>query len=150
MPTGWASVRQSFDGRYTYTVPYSLHSSFSQLARALDLFRPRECQATSNTAPAAMAKLHALARPYIDPSPPWVGVDKRRSTSDAIVATRPVGFRLPSASELAAALPAAIAECKERMAVRSVTFEGKLAKGKDEADADGDDEKDAEGDDGES
>ncbi len=56
---------------------------------------------------------------------------------EAIVATRPTGFRLPSLSALEAELPEAIAACKDDkgrklMSQTVATFEGELRKGKDE------------------
>jgi CRISPR-associated protein Csb1 len=50
----------------------------------------------------------------------------------AIAATKPTGFLLPSLPDLEAALPAAIAACKEQMVQTTITFEGELKKGKDE------------------
>lgn len=51
---------------------------------------------------------------------------------EAIVATRPTGFRLPTLSDLEAALPDAIAACGELMVHTLITFEGELKKGTDE------------------
>jgi CRISPR-associated protein Csb1 len=66
----------------------------------------------------------------------------------AIRATRPEGFELPSLDDLEKSLPAAIEGCAKAMAHRTVSFEGKLEKGKDEPlqvedenDESGDDEK---------
>ena len=75
---------------------------------------------------------------------------------DAIVATRPVGFRLPELVELERALPGAIAECKELMVHTTVAFDGELKKGKDDkekvandADVDGEEAADEDGTNGE-
>ncbi|MHB8874393.1 MAG: type I-G CRISPR-associated RAMP protein Csb1/Cas7g [Myxococcaceae bacterium] len=51
---------------------------------------------------------------------------------NAIIATRPAKFRLPSLADIEAALPEAIAACKELMKQTTVTFEGELKKGKDD------------------
>jgi CRISPR-associated protein Csb1 len=75
--------------------------------------------------------------------------------SNAIVATRPAGFRLPDLADLEKALPGAIGECKELMVHTTVSFDGELKKGKDDkkasddADADADDAADEDGADGE-
>lgn len=74
---------------------------------------------------------------------------------DAIVATRPAGFRLPDLAALEKALPGAIGECKELMVHTTVAFEGELKKGKDDkkpsenGDEDADDVADEDGADGE-
>jgi len=52
-------------------------------------------------------------------------------TSEAIVATKPSGFRLPSAKDIAEALPAAIVACKDLMTVTTVKFNDELKKAKD-------------------
>ncbi len=71
---------------------------------------------------------------------------------EAIVGTRP-DFRLPKLDQLEAALPTAIAECKELMLHTTVKFDGELKKGKDDgkesADADEEDGADEDGADGE-
>lgn len=51
---------------------------------------------------------------------------------DAIVATRPEKFELPTLSELEAALPVFIGECKSLMTHETVSFDGELKKGKDD------------------
>jgi len=61
----------------------------------------------------------------------------------AIVASRPVGFTLPSVAALEAELPAAIAQCAPHMTAETVVFADELKKGK-ESDS-GDDAADAEG-----
>ncbi len=61
---------------------------------------------------------------------------------DVIVATRPAGFRLPSLADLEKAVREAIAACKEQMKQATVTFDGKLTKGKDEKAANDGDERD--------
>lgn len=66
-------------------------------------------------------------------------------TRDEVLATRPGGFRLPSLVDLEAALPAAIAACKEQMTQTTITFEGELQKGKDDKSKD-DDAKDGDDD----
>jgi CRISPR-associated protein Csb1 len=72
---------------------------------------------------------------------------------EAIVATRPEKFELPSLSDLEVALPAFIAECKGLMTHETVTFDGELKKGKDDKSsgtADGEEAtEDDEGDNGE-
>jgi CRISPR-associated protein Csb1 len=66
---------------------------------------------------------------------------------DAIVATRPEAFALPTLEAIESALPAFVAECASRMTHQTVTFEGELKKGKDEASSgdenEGDDNDDA-------
>lgn len=47
-----------------------------------------------------------------------------------ILAQRPVAWNLPGADQLEAALRSAIGQCKDRMEVTTVTFEGELRKGK--------------------
>ena len=64
---------------------------------------------------------------------------------DDIVASRPKTFKLPSLSELEAAVKIAIAECKESMIHTTVTFEDELKKAKDTQDTN-----DAAGDDADS
>ena len=51
---------------------------------------------------------------------------------EAIIATRPARFQLPSLVDLEAALPQAIAACKQLMKQTTITFEGDLKKGKDD------------------
>ena len=48
-----------------------------------------------------------------------------------VVASRPKGFKLPSLTDLEAAVKTAIAGCKDLMAHTTVTFEDELKKGKD-------------------
>jgi CRISPR-associated protein Csb1 len=50
-----------------------------------------------------------------------------------IRSTRPKGFELPSLDDLEKSLPAAIKECAGAMTHRTVSFEGKLEKGKEES-----------------
>jgi CRISPR-associated protein Csb1 len=50
---------------------------------------------------------------------------------DAIVAIRPMEFQLPSLTAIEAALPEAIAACKDKMTQKTVVFESDLKKGKD-------------------
>jgi CRISPR-associated protein Csb1 len=68
---------------------------------------------------------------------------------DAIVATRPSGFKLPSLADLEAELPKAIEACQAQMEQTVIAFEGELKKGKDEktkGDKPGDNEDEGEGD----
>jgi len=51
--------------------------------------------------------------------------------SNACVARRPDGFELPSAADLARDVQAAIAACRDRMVVTTVTFNDELKKAKD-------------------
>ena len=62
--------------------------------------------------------------------------------SEDIRSTMPKGWTLPSLEELVPDLQSAIAKCKHRMTVTSMTFEDKIKKGKSQDEAD-DDERDA-------
>jgi CRISPR-associated protein Csb1 len=53
-----------------------------------------------------------------------------------IVATKPAGFALPSAADLAKGLAEAIAAANDQMPVTTVTFNDELKKAKDEANKD--------------
>jgi len=69
---------------------------------------------------------------------------------DNIAASRPVGFTLPSLTELEGtekqpgALQTAITECKDVMTHSTATFEGELKKGKDDTSEDGGEETESE------
>ena len=65
-----------------------------------------------------------------------------RVESDDIRSTMPAGWALPALEELVPELKSAIAQCKHRMTVTSVTFEDKLKKGKSQDEADLDDNED--------
>lgn len=52
-------------------------------------------------------------------------------TTDAVVATKPSGFALPSVQEISEGLTAAIAACKDHMTVTTVNFNDELKKAKD-------------------
>lgn len=52
-------------------------------------------------------------------------------TAESIIATKPVGFTLPSATDLAEGLKAAITTCNDRMTVTTVVFNDELKKSKD-------------------
>jgi CRISPR-associated protein Csb1 len=56
---------------------------------------------------------------------------------EAIVATRPEGFALPTLEEMETPLASFISECKDLMTHQTVAFEGALKKGKEDADAEG-------------
>lgn len=58
---------------------------------------------------------------------------------DAIVASRPSGFALPSLTDLESALKSSIENCKSLMTHTIATFEDELKKGKDKKAKDGDD-----------
>jgi CRISPR-associated protein Csb1 len=62
--------------------------------------------------------------------------DLELKENGAIVGTRPEGFVLPVLVDLEKALPGAISECRDLMTHATVTFEGKLEKGKDEGPGD--------------
>jgi len=53
------------------------------------------------------------------------------STSETITASKPTGFTLPPASDIAVGLTAAIAACKDLMTVTTVSFNDELKKAKD-------------------
>lgn len=53
------------------------------------------------------------------------------ATADSVVATKPAAFALPSATDLAEGLKAAITTCKDRMTVTTVVFNDELKKSKD-------------------
>ena len=65
-----------------------------------------------------------------------------RVGSDNIRSTMPAGWALPALEELVPDLKSAIAQCKHRMTVTSVTFEDELKKGKSQDEADLDDNED--------
>ena len=65
-----------------------------------------------------------------------------RVGSDDIRSTMPPGWALPALEELVPDLKSAIAQCKHRMTVTSVTFEDELKKGKSQDEADLDDNED--------
>ena len=56
---------------------------------------------------------------------------------EAIEATRPKGFQLPSLADLEGALPAVIAACKDQMSQVTITFEDEQKPGEDDAGTDG-------------
>lgn len=56
--------------------------------------------------------------------------------ADAITATQPAGFILPSLTDLLAELKSAIDACRDLMTVTEVTFNDELKKGKEEASSD--------------
>ena len=62
-----------------------------------------------------------------------------RVGSDDIRSTMPAGWALPALEELVPDLKSAIAQCKHRMTVTSVTFEDELKRGKSQDEADPDD-----------
>ncbi len=65
-----------------------------------------------------------------------------RVGSNDIRSTMPAGWALPALEELVPDLKSAIAQCKHRMTVTSVTFEDELKKGKSQDEADLDDNED--------
>ncbi len=74
--------------------------------------------------------------------------DLERVYNDALFASRPAGFALPVLELLETALKVAVAACASLMVQKSVTFEGKIEKAKDEKD-DNEDEQDEDADEGE-
>lgn len=52
--------------------------------------------------------------------------------TDAVIATRPGGFKLPSLAELEAALPGAIGACKSQMTHTTITYDDVLRRAKDD------------------
>ena len=61
---------------------------------------------------------------------------------DNLIASRPNGFKLPSLTDLEAAVKSAITDCKVMMVRTTVTFEDELKKAKDEKKKKGDDDQD--------
>ena len=67
-----------------------------------------------------------------------------RAKSEEIEAVMPQGWALPALEDLERDLKSAIAECRDRMTVTSMTFEGELKKGRSQEQAGPDDDGDGE------